>query len=392
MDATNKTVKKNTFQTGNVLTISLAHLLHDIYSSFLASLLPLLISKFGLSYTASGALGTIQRIPNIFSFLVGIAAERIAARFLLIVAPLITAFAMSMLGIAPSYIVLAILIFVSGMSATLFHVPAPTMIKKISGEKTGLGMSLYMASGESARTLGPIIIVFAVSQWGLEGTYKLLPVGVIASVLLFFRFRNIPISSSLKKNKISNWGLLKKNSRFFTLLAVILFSRGLLKSSITFFLPTYLMQVEGETYKYANLMLATLQGAGVIGAFVAGTVSDKLGRTKTLKFIFFITPFLMIPFLFASKIYLIPTLILLGIFSIAPTAVFLALIQDIGHEKPTFMNSIFTTLSFLIGATAAPIFGAISDITGMKTAFAIASLIAFIAFPLTFLLSKVSKR
>ena len=37
------------FQTGNVMLLTVTHLLHDVYSSFLAPLRPLLIEKFGLS-------------------------------------------------------------------------------------------------------------------------------------------------------------------------------------------------------------------------------------------------------------------------------------------------------------------------------------------------------
>ena len=40
---------KNKFQQGNVILISFAHFVHDVYSSFLAPILPLLIEKFNSS-------------------------------------------------------------------------------------------------------------------------------------------------------------------------------------------------------------------------------------------------------------------------------------------------------------------------------------------------------
>lgn len=51
---------------------------------------------------------------------------------------------MSLMGVAPSYTVLAILLFVMGIASTLFHVPALVMIKETSGDKIGRGMSFYM--------------------------------------------------------------------------------------------------------------------------------------------------------------------------------------------------------------------------------------------------------
>ena len=44
---------------------------------------------------------------------------------------------MSLMGVAPSYTVLAVLLFVMGIASTLFHVPAPVMIKETSGDKIG---------------------------------------------------------------------------------------------------------------------------------------------------------------------------------------------------------------------------------------------------------------
>ena len=52
---------KKKFQTGNVLTVSFAHMVHDTYSAFLAPILPLLIEKLGLSYSQVGLFSVIQR-------------------------------------------------------------------------------------------------------------------------------------------------------------------------------------------------------------------------------------------------------------------------------------------------------------------------------------------
>ena len=44
------------FQTGKILALSIAHFIHDVYSSFLAPLLPLLIEKLSMSLTRAGFL------------------------------------------------------------------------------------------------------------------------------------------------------------------------------------------------------------------------------------------------------------------------------------------------------------------------------------------------
>ena len=78
---------KKKFQYGDIIAISFAHMLHDIYSAFLAPILPLLIEKFNLSYTLAGMLTIVQNIPAFFNPLVGLAADKLPLRYLLIFAP-----------------------------------------------------------------------------------------------------------------------------------------------------------------------------------------------------------------------------------------------------------------------------------------------------------------
>ncbi|NQT65143.1 MAG: MFS transporter, partial [FCB group bacterium] len=123
---------KKKFQFGNVLTVSFAHLSHDIYSSFLAPLLPLLISKLDISLSMAGFLDVTRKLPSLFNPLVGLIADRVCVRYFIIITPAITGIAMSLLGVAPSYPILLILLFIAGISNTLFHVPSPVMIKHVS--------------------------------------------------------------------------------------------------------------------------------------------------------------------------------------------------------------------------------------------------------------------
>ena len=165
------------FHTRNVLSVSFAHFIHDVYSSFLAPILPLLIEKLSINYSYAGLLAFSQRVPALFNFILGMHIGRFKIRYFVIFTPGITAVCMSLLGLAPHYIVAVVLLLSMGISGAFFHVPAPVVIKKFSGDRVGRGMSFYMVGGELARTLGPIIILGAVSWWGLEGTYRLIPFG-----------------------------------------------------------------------------------------------------------------------------------------------------------------------------------------------------------------------
>ena len=112
------TQPKPPFDTEKVLLLSICHFIHDVYSSFLAPLLPFLIEKFGLSLTQAGFLSTIMQVPALLNPYIGKLADRISVRFFIITAPALTAIPMSLLGVAPSYGVLLILLFLTGVSVS----------------------------------------------------------------------------------------------------------------------------------------------------------------------------------------------------------------------------------------------------------------------------------
>lgn len=381
---------RNKFNTGDVTLISLTHLLHDIYSSFLAPLRPLLIEKFGISLAAASLWDLVQRVPWFLNPIFGIIAEKTAARYFVIFTPAITAITMSLLGIAPTYIMVAILLFVMGISSALFHVPTPVMVQKLSGNKTGRGMSYYMFGGEMARTLGPLIITGAVSLWGLEGTWKLIPFGLVASFILYLRLRKIHISSDFKKGvkQTGFWKMFKKLLPFFVILIGITFFRAIMKSGLTAFLPTYYFNEKGETLWFANSALAVFQLAGAIGTIFSGTISDKIGRRNALLIIASATPVFMFLFMTITGYWSFVFLVFLGLFIFAPGPVLLALVQDKGKEKPVFANSIYMTISFVTASISVVFAGLLGDWIGLESTYKLSAFIALGAIPFVLMLKQ----
>ena len=372
------------FQTASVLTISFGHFIHDVYSSFLAPLLPLLIEKLGISYFLAGILSVIQKFPSLFNPFIGIVADKICIKYLLIFSPLITAISMSLLGAAPSYTVLAILLFCMGISSTLFHVPAPVAIKQASGNKIGKGMSFYMLGGELARTVGPLVILGAVSLWGLEGTYRLIPFSFVASLFLYIKLKNIKKRKNFE-SKININKILVKLAPLFIVLSGIIFCRAAMKSALTIFLPTYL-NAEGFSLWIAGISLSIIQFSGAIGTTFAGSISDKIGRKTVLLIVSIISPFLMLLFITLNKIFMIPILMVMGIFLFASNPVMLALIHDIDSDHPAFINGIYMTIGFIISAIAVMLVGFFADWVGFEMTYKLSAILSFGAIPFVFML------
>ena len=377
------------FQTGKVVMISVAHMVHDIYSSFLAPLLPLLIEKLGLSYGLAASLAVVQRLPSLLNPVVGAMAERMSVRYFIIVSPGLTAVSMSLLGAAPHYAVLVILLLIMGFSATLFHVPSPVMIKRVAGSRTGRGMSYYMLGGELARSIGPLVILGAVSIWGLEGSWRLMPFGIAASVVLYFQFHRIRISDQFRTRSegLRIRATFRQHRRFLILMSGVLFFQSLLKSALTAFLPT-LMTSEGASVWTGGGYLSVLQLAGAAGTFFAGGISDRFGRKRTLLLSAALGPLLLWLFLALDGMPAVAVLVLLGLVIFAPMPVMLAFVQDQDAERPVFLNGVYMGLNFLLAAIGVQLVGAAGDFLGLRMTFSISALLALLALLFIFALQE----
>ena len=363
---------KKPFNKLEVLTISSAHFAHDIFSSFLAPLLPLIIEKLGLSLSMVAFLDIVRRLPALFNPLLGLMAERSDVKYFVILTPSVTAISMSLLGLAPSYFVLILLLAVAGISSALFHIPSPTMIKQSSGEETGRGMSYFMVGGEFARTLGPILITSAVAWWGLEGSYRLMPIGIISSIILYVRFRSFDTHIKAKKlEKGDVKAVIKQHKNLFVFLAIFILFNAALKSSLSLYLPVYLVN-NGNSLWYAGIALSVLQFSGVIGVFYSGKISDKLGRDKILLYSSLGSIVFMALFVYTQNIIVLS---FLGLFVFAPAPVLMALVQDTNSPMPTFMHSIYMGINFGLSSVMVLLIGYLGDRVGLNETYVICNVL-----------------
>ncbi len=386
-------MKKIIFNRNKVITISSAHFLHDVYSSFLAPLLPLLLKKYGIDLSVASWLSLVQRIPSLFSIVLGSFAHKIPWRPIIILAPVVTAISGSLLGAAPNILLLGILLFTLGISSAAFHVPAPVIIKIFAGNRVGKGMSFYMLGGESARMLGPLLIVSAVSWWGLEGTWRLAIPAVLAAVILSFSLEKIPYETIDvdDKSKLRWKTTLKKYDGFFVALTIYMLFRSVMRGALSTFLPTYMVGVKDSSLLYGAFSLTVLQATAVLGTFVAGSISDRIGRFNTLLILAIISPFFMFLFLWSGPVMQLISLLFLGFVLSASTPVLLALVQEQGSNQPALMNGTFTTINFLTGALSVLAAGYIGDAIGLAKTFQLSGYLAFVAIPTVLLLKKKSR-
>jgi FSR family fosmidomycin resistance protein-like MFS transporter len=374
------TLDREGFQTELVFTVAGGHFVHDSFTAFVAPLLPILQDRLSTNYALTGGLAVFTQLPGLLNPFIGYLADRVSLRYFIIFAPAITATLMSSMGLTSSYTALALLLLSAGVSVAAFHAPAPAMIGRLASDRVGKGMSIFMASGELGRTVGPLLAVAAVGWFGLDGVWRLAIIGWLVSGVLFLRLRRVSARpQSQRYTKLRTiWPRVR---RVFPAILWLTLARVFISVSLTTYLPIFMSDVKQTTLWLAAASLTILEGAGVVGALIAGTASDKLGRSRVLMVLLGVSPFLLFAFLYGPDWLALPLLMGLGLTTISPTPVIMAVVQDQFPDNRALANGIYLAMSFLIRALATWGVGLMADQIGLTNAYLFSGLVALLGLP-----------
>ncbi len=373
------------FQTGRLVTIAGGHAVHDTFTAFLAPLLPRFVEKLALTNTAAGFLSMFLQMPGLLQPVIGHLADRTTLRWIVVLGPAVTASVMSLLGWAPTYAVLALMLAIAGLSVAAFHATAPVAVGYLAGDKLGRGMGFFMVGGELGRTIGPLVVVSALAVMSLRSMAVLAIAGVATSVVLHLRLRNASLRSRGDGEQIP-WQVAVRAMRgLMVLLAGLIAVRSLMMISITIFLPIFLTN-EGTSIWLAGAALSIVEAAGIAGAFAGGWISDHVGRKAVLVFGHIAAPTSLLLFIAADGWVRIALLPVIGVTLLAIPPVIMALVQERFPETRALANGVFLSINFAIRSVAAIGFGAFGDAFGLPTAMTIAAVATYPGLPLIWLL------
>jgi len=368
------------FQTGAVILLSIMHWVHDTYTAFLPPLLPLLIANLSLSVTEAGLLSVFMQGPSLLQPVIGHLADRVSLRYFVILAPAVTAAMMSLVGIAPNYAVLALFLVIVGLSSAAMHAVGPVLVGNQAGRRLGRGMGFWMVGGELGRTLGPIVIVSAVTVLTLPGTPWLMIGGLLVSLVLYVRFKDLPERRPAPGPGQAVWSALQRMGPLLIPLAGLLLARSFMSAALTTYLPVFL-SAEGADFWLAGVSLTVLEAAGVGGALLGGALSDRLGRRIVLFISMTTTPVFMLVFLLVSGWAQWPLLLAMGFTLLAVTPVMMALVQESFPENRALANGAYMALSFIIQSVGVVAWGALGDMFGLRSAFVFSAVVPLLSLP-----------
>ena len=157
-------------------------------------------------------------------------------------------------------------------------------------------------------------------------------------------------------------------------------------AALTTYLPLYMSDEREGGLWLAAASLTILEAAGLAGALLSGTLSDRFGRKRVLFILLTLAPIFQVAFIYSPAWLALPLLMLLGLAAISPQPVLLATVQDNFPHNRALSNGTFLAINFLMRAIGIWVVGALSDTFGLGIAFTVTAILAFVSIPAIFFL------
>jgi FSR family fosmidomycin resistance protein-like MFS transporter len=352
----------------------LAHTAVEIYNSMLSIMWPLFAARFGLGYGAIGLLGMVFRgsgtLPQIAFAPVG---DRYGFKVLGIAGLLVMAVGMSLVGLAPSVAVLAIILAVAPLGSAAFHPAGAGHMSRTLARRRGTAVALFMVGGTLGSSLGPVVGAWLYTRRGLSASPWLLPLG-LAVALLMVLF--IPADwQGARQRAVARIG----GSRL-PLTVVLLMGacvgQAWIEGSLVSYL-TLLYDERGQSLGAASQVLFVFSLMSAAGVLLGGALSDRVPRWRVVV----VAQALSAP-LFAGTVLMDGPWALVapagfGLASALSHPVTVAIGQELMPDRVSLASALTMGVSWVIGSLGIALTGFMADHFGMQT-----SLLSVSAVPL----------
>lgn len=384
--STEVVVKKSYLQ---VILLAMGHFFNDFYCNFLPILLPILIPKLGLSLTLSGALVMVMSLSaNVLQPVFGYFVDKYNFNKIM---PLIIPFGAVFICLtnwASNFIVLAVLIGLSGLAVSTFHPMGAGLVSKVAPDgKISTCISIFVAGGSFGFALAPILLVYFMQMYSLDYLPILIIPAIILGILMYSsglskaRF----VNEQVAKNMHFNLAQILQNKPLM-LLNISMGLRAWLFTALVTFLPLWAIE-KGCDNTLSGWILTIYLCGSVIGGLIGGALNDKIGYKKVILWALIFTLIPTMYFLFAQQIDILMYIALFvggGLVMAAnPGAIVWG--QDLLPDNPGMASGMMLGLSFGLGGFGTMLTGSLAESYGLTMALALTAILLVISIVLVYL-------
>ncbi len=265
------------------IVIALAHGINDAFASIVPPLLPRIMDDLGISIARAAVLGAAfsvaTALPQPFF---GYLADRFGRRTLAVGGMLVSAVFVSLIGFAPSYWILLVLLVAGGLGGAAFHPPgASYAVRLTAGKGGGARYSIFAFGGAVGYSVGPLAAVGLVAWGGMERLWVAMVPALLVAPLFFFGLPSgrleargaapAPRPSEVLRQLAGPLGIVFGISSAMTFV-----QRGFLTME-----PIIVAEMGGSEALGA-VALSVYLGAQAFGTVAGGVLADRMDRRKLL--------------------------------------------------------------------------------------------------------------
>ena len=345
-----------------LLLVTLAHFLVDTYATLLSPILPLINERLHLNLAYAGLLGTIVSLCNLSQPLMGMWADRMRRRHLVVFGLLLCALFNPLLGLAPTYLSLVAILSIGGMGVAAFHPQSFSLAGELSGARRPFGLALFIFGGTLGLGLTPLWVPYCADRFGLESLILAGLPGVVAVLLLL---KLVPLDNPQPARRALS---LREsfNGQGFPLLVitVVVILRSITGLGFGFYL-TVLGKERGLSLVAGSIPLGIYNMAGVVGGLVAGYLADRFNpRTLVWISLLFSVPFLY-AFLHTEGMTSYLALVLGGALLLSSNSILVAMAQELAPQSSGLASSLPLGFSWGLASLTLPLVGYLADQTSV---------------------------
>ena len=365
--------------------ITLSHFCVDSYATLLQPLLPLLKANLGLSLAQTGFLGTIVSICNISQPLLGLWADRMARRWLVIGGLILATVFAPLMGLAPDYLSLVGILALGGIGVAAFHPQVFSLAGELSGPRRSFGLALFIFGGTLGLGLTPLWAPTYTNHFGLEN----LPyVSIPGLLFLLLLLRFIPLDNPNFANGKSNaqWRNLGDHAGPLFLITAIVILRSVTGLGFGTFLAL-LAQERGLDLVAGGIPLGIYNIAGVVGALLVGYLADRMDPKPLVWGSLLLSVPPLYAFIYAEGALASNVLLFIGGgLLMSSNSIMVAMAQELSPENTGLASSLPLGFSWGLASLSLPLIGYLGDHIGVAETLKYLALLPILTAVLAFYL------
>ena len=347
-----------------VYITAFGHFILELCSNFLPIVYPLLIALLGLSYGQIGLIALVMGVgASVTQPLFGLWSDRWNPRVIASFGVIWTGVVLGLIGLAPSYWFVLLVVAVGGLGSAAFHPSGATIAYAGGGRRRGIAISIFSVGGNLGSALSPLLVALTIGLWGLIGTTVVIPIGLAAGLFMYLWLRDDPKfpTSSVESEKDlqttapSGWLL------GLALVVIAIMGRSWFQVALMTYLPTW-MQEQGYSITMGGQFLFVFSASAGAGSLVGGTLSDYVGRWSVLVVgLGFLGPVYWLYLNATGIAQLIVLLAVMGVLIGSTFPVSIVLAQEVWPRGVGLASSLVMGLGWAPGGIAASLTGVLAD-------------------------------